>query len=99
MAKEVRWSKSALADRRHIYEYWRYRNKSDIFSDKLDLLFKEVSTLIAAFPELGVQTDVNKLRMKVVRNFRLFYFDHSDHILIVRVWDTRQDPQKNPGKK
>jgi hypothetical protein len=73
MAKEVRCSKSALADRRHIYEYWRYRNKSDIFSDKLDLLFKEVSTLIAAFPELGVQTDVNKLRMKVVRNFRLFY--------------------------
>lgn len=97
MAKEVRWSISALADRRHIYEYWRYRNNSDVFSDKLELLFNEVTNLLSAFPQLGAQTEASQLRVKVVRNFKLFYFDHSDHILIVRVWDTRQDPQTSPG--
>ena len=57
MAKEVVWSLRAQNERKEILEYWRLRNKSNTYSQKLDQLFKESVKIIADFPQIGKPTD------------------------------------------
>ena len=92
MAKKVEWTHTSLIDRVNIYRYWLNRNKSDSYSEKLEVLFNEAANLIAQFPEAGTETDFPNLRIKVVKHFRIYYINLEDAIQIIRIWDTRQDP-------
>jgi plasmid stabilization system protein ParE len=40
MVREIRWSLRADQDRQEIEDYWTNRNKSNIYSLKLDLLLE-----------------------------------------------------------
>jgi hypothetical protein len=51
MAKKVEWTPSSIQDRFAIYQFWVEHNKSELFSEKLEILFKEASKLIAEFPD------------------------------------------------
>jgi hypothetical protein len=51
MAKKVEWTQSSIQDRFAIYQFWVEHNKSELFSEKLEILFKEASKLIAEFPD------------------------------------------------
>ncbi|MCW5903441.1 MAG: hypothetical protein KIT30_13305 [Cyclobacteriaceae bacterium] len=42
---------------------------------------------------MGTPTDYQDLKVKIVRNYKLFYRDTSNRIEIIRVWDTRQNPK------
>ena len=42
---------------------------------------------------MGTPTDFEDLRVKVIRNYKLFYKDTPNRIEIIRVWDSRQDPK------
>lgn len=93
MAKEIVWTEAAVVDRFKIYLFWLAHNKSETYSDKLERLFNESAKLIAQFPEIGTTTDYEGVRVKVVRNYKLFYMDSHDKIEIIRVWDTQQNPE------
>ncbi len=58
MAKQVIWSKKALAERLEILEYWNNRNKSNRYSKKLDALFLEKIELVTLHPLIGKKTDI-----------------------------------------
>jgi toxin YoeB len=92
MAKKIVWTLTAIQDRFKIYQYWIEKNKSNLFSERLEKLFNESAVLLSEFPEIGTQTEFQDVRVKVIRNYKLFYQFNSDSIQIIRVWDSRQDP-------
>jgi plasmid stabilization system protein ParE len=92
MAKEIVWTETSVNDRLMIYQYWQVHNKSDTYSEKLEILFNESAKLIALFPGIGANTDFNDIKVKVVRDYKIFYRIDDDRIVIIRVWDSRQDP-------
>ena len=93
MARKIEWTETSIKDRFEIYQFWIKKNKSDAYSKKLEILFNEAAKLISEFPEIGTETDFPGLRVKVIRNYKLFYSDQSDTIQIIRIWGTRQNPQ------
>ena len=94
MAKQIVWSRRAQRDRKEILEYWRVRNKSNTYSKKLNRLFKESIKIITDFPEIGKLTDQANTRIKIVKDYLIIYEETETQILILAIWDTRQDPGK-----
>lgn len=92
MAKRIEWTETSLRDRVNIYRYWSDRNKSVAYSEKLEALFREAANLISNFPEVGIETDFPGLRIKVVKYYKLFYHIREEAVVIIRVWDTRRNP-------
>ena len=94
MAKQVIWSLRAQNDKKEILDYWKQRNKSNTYSKKLNELFKESIKIILDFPQIGKVTDDTKARIKIVRDYLIIYEETETQILILTIWDSRQDPEK-----
>jgi toxin YoeB len=94
MAKRLIWSPRAQNDRKEILKFWREKNKSNTYSKKLDLRFREVINLIKDFPQIGKQTDDSNARIKIVKDYLLIYEETESEIIILTIWDSRQDPEK-----
>lgn len=77
-----------------ILEYWIDRNKSASYSIKLDHLLEASLVIISQFPEIGKPTDVPFVRIKILRDYLIYYRIESEHIDILTVWDSRRNPQK-----
>jgi toxin YoeB len=56
------------------------------------LLFNDSARLVSMFPQMGRKTDHLDVRIKVVKNYQLFYRADQENIWIIRVWDSRQNP-------
>jgi toxin YoeB len=85
MVKQVIWSPRALSDRKEILKYWRQRNKSNVYSKKLNQLFKESIKIIVDFPKIGRATDEALIRIKMVRDYLIFYEETDAQILILTI--------------
>lgn len=95
MVKQIIWSKRAQTDRREIFEYWNKRNKSNLYSKKLNKLFLEAVRLIAEYPEIGKLTDNKNVRIKIVKDYFIIYeIDKENYLLILTIWDSRRDPKE-----
>lgn len=91
--KRVRWTLRAQKDREQILEYWSERNSSDTYPLKLNTLFKEATQLIRTHPQIGRPTDIHNVRMKIVRDYLMFYEISEEVIFILTLWDSRRDPR------
>lgn len=94
MARQVIWSLRAQQDKKEILEYWIKRNKSNSYSIKLNELFKESTKIIAGYPQIGKLTNEKNVRVKIVKDYLLFYEVTENHIFVLTIWDSRQDPDK-----
>jgi toxin YoeB len=94
MAKEIRWSLRADQDRLDILEYWTNRNRSTAYSIKLDKLFRASLVQIVEHPESGKPTNFQFVRIKIVRDYLIYYQITPDHIEIITIWDSRRNPKK-----
>ncbi|MEQ9422891.1 MAG: type II toxin-antitoxin system RelE/ParE family toxin [Cyclobacteriaceae bacterium] len=94
MAQRLIWSKSAVRDKRDILSYWIKRNESKNYSRKLNKLFDETAALVTAHPGIGNRTDFKDTRLKVVRDYWMVYRVVDETVQILRIWDTRRDPQR-----
>jgi len=94
MVKQIIWSQRAQNDRKQILEYWRQRNRSNTYSKKLDKKFREALQIIRDFPQIGKQTDDQKARIKLVKDYLLIYEESKDSIILLTIWDSRQDLKK-----
>lgn len=91
--RKIIWTKKAQVERKDILEYWIIRNRSKTFSIKLNKLIISTLQLLAENPKIGRKTDYNNVRVKIVRNYLIFY-EFSDSLLIVlSIWDGRRDEQ------
>ncbi|HET8736615.1 MAG TPA: type II toxin-antitoxin system RelE/ParE family toxin [Pricia sp.] len=95
MVKQIIWSRSAQDDRIKIFTYWNKKNRSNLYSKKLNRLFNEAIKLIATYPEIGRPTDDKMVRIKIVRDYLIIYeVDEKGRLLILTIWDSRQNPEK-----
>lgn len=84
----------ATQDRLEILNYWIKRNQSNFYSTKLDSLFRENIELLAQIPTLGKPTNLPNVRMKIVRDYLIFYRIKDTFLEIVTIWDSRRNPKQ-----
>jgi len=84
----------ALFDLNAVFDYHRRRNA--IAAKRLMARLRDGAELIASNPEAGaVASDLEpegKYRHLVVRPYRIIYRIDVDRVYILRVWDSRRNP-------
>lgn len=93
MAREIVWTDRAQKERKEILKYWIERNRSFNYSLKLDALFRDAVKLINEYPNIGKPTDIENVRVKIIREYLMFYQVADKVIYILTLWDGRQDPE------
>ena len=94
MAKEIEWSERARKELFEILYYWTKRNKSKTYSEKLNSLILEAIELIADAPETGVPTKFINVRIKIVRDYLVYYRIQPELIEVLAIWDSRRNPKR-----
>ncbi len=95
MAKrKVVWTKNAEVQLKEILIYFKNRNKSPQYSRKLFKQIKVKLKIIAEKPEIGIQTKMGKTRGLIIGDYIIFYEIQDDKILVLKVWDCRQNPDR-----
>jgi len=92
MAKRIVWTYKARLDRFSILKYWAKRNKSKIYSSRLNELFVQAVLTIRKYPRIGKKTDIERVRVKIVRDYLIFYKIVDQEIIILTIIDSRRDP-------
>ncbi|MCF6295324.1 MAG: type II toxin-antitoxin system RelE/ParE family toxin [Flavobacteriaceae bacterium] len=90
----IYWTQTALKQRNYIFEYWNTRNKSNIYSKKLNLSIKERTVLLKTNHKLGKKTEFNNTRVLSLGHYSILYKKDSLKIIITGFWDNRQNPKK-----
>lgn len=91
MARQIIWAVSAQTERREILEYWVKRNKSKTYSIKLNKLIITTLREISKSPFIGRKTEIENVRVKVIRDYLVFYEISPKKIFVLSVWDGRRD--------
>lgn len=94
MAKGIEWSERARNELFKILYYWTKRNKSKTYSEKLNGLILEAIELVADAPETGVPTKYTNVRIKIVRDYFVYYSIQQELIEVLTIWDSRRNPKK-----
>ncbi len=94
MVRQIIWSRRAQEDRKSIFSYWNKRNKSKVYSKKLNRLFIKAAELLAIHPNIGRVSNKENIRIKVVKDYLLIYEFTTKELRILSVFDTRQNPNK-----
>ena len=94
MVEKIIWSLKAQEDRKQILNYWINRNKSTNYSIKLDQKFRDALNLIKDHPQIGKSTNLKNVRIKIVTDYLMVYEIKENTILLLAIWDSRQDPRK-----
>ncbi len=93
MEREIIYSQDAIDDISQILEYWDNRTKSTSYSRKLYIQIKDLIHILSIYPYLGIPTNKALVRVKIFKEFKIFYFINPGSIEILRIWDTRQNPK------
>lgn len=92
MAKrKIIWTLKAQIERKEILEYWILRNKSKIFSIKLNKLIKHTLQILSEHPTLGRKTNSPNIRVKIVHNYLVFYEFSDSELIVLSIWDGRRN--------
>ena len=90
-ARKIVWTQKANLERKAILEYWIERNKSKKFSIKLNKLIISTIKQVAETPSIGRKTDLENVRVKIIRDYLLFYEFDEDYLKVLALWDGRRD--------
>lgn len=85
--RKIIWTEKAHFERKEILNYWIIRNKSKVYSIKLNKLFIDTLKQIAENPNIGRKTELKDVRVKIVRNYLLFYEYSQKQIKVLTLWD------------
>lgn len=69
------------------------KNRSNIYSKKLNLLIEQKLKQISENPDSGIQTNIENIRALLVENYYIHYSIKAETIRILRIWDARQNPE------
>jgi len=95
--RKIIWTIEALLTKKELFKYWNFRNKSTLYSEKLELIFKEKLKQVAQYPEASIVISDN-LRMVLIRDYYLVFNFNQQTIIVLDIWDTRQNPDNFPIK-
>ncbi len=94
MAKQVVWSELAIENVQQIFNYWDNRNKSNEYSLKLNKHIEEAVSIISEHPTIGKLSGIRNIRFGILNVYLIVYEEYENEILIITIWDNRQDPKK-----
>ncbi len=95
MAKrEIVWTNVSEIQLQEILKFFTQRNESAKYSRKLYKKFKTELKTAAKNPEIGIRTKLDQIKGLIIEDYILFYEILDDRILILKVWDCRQNPDK-----
>jgi plasmid stabilization system protein ParE len=92
--RRVVWSRNSEIQLQQILTFFNERNKSDKYSQKLYKKFKKSLQIASKKPEIGVKTKIDAVKGLIVSDYILYYEILEDKIMVLKVWDCRQDPNK-----
>ena len=82
MVKRIVWTKPALEDKLEILIYFNKRNKSNVYSKKLNQIFKETIKLVRDQPSLARETENPRVKYILTRDYLIFLRLHSPKSLL-----------------
>lgn len=91
--RKIIWSHRARIRLFQILEFYTERNKSKIYSLKLNKEIKKHLAQIQKYPDIGIKSEIESVRGLVFENFIIFYEIESDQIIVHTIWDCRQNPK------
>ena len=95
MAKRVIvWTEAAKSELKYILEFYSFRNKSKSYSQNLHKKIQSELSLLILQPEIGKKTDIINVRGLIIENHVVYYEVSEIHIIILSVWDSRQNPNR-----
>jgi plasmid stabilization system protein ParE len=94
VAKRIKWSTHAIADRISILDYWYQRIGNKKYSKKLDQSLIKIIKKLAEYPKLGRQLDKREERFFVKDSYQIFYIETADSIELLHIWDSRRNPDE-----
>lgn len=92
--RKLIWSKNAVVQLHEVLIYFNKRNKSNLYSIKLYKRFSTELDKLLSNPELGVKTKFEHIRGLIVNNYILYYEISDSYITVLKIWDSRQNPNK-----
>jgi plasmid stabilization system protein ParE len=89
MAKrKIVWSNRAKIRLYAILDFYIVRNKSKVYSIKLQKLISKEVYLLLKQPDLGLKTSEDSTRGLVIENYIVYYEITDDKIIIHTIWDS-----------
>lgn len=92
MVRKIIWTKRADNIFSEILEFYFKRNGTKIYSRKLNSEIKQFLNLLKKHPFIGKKTDTKNIRVFIKGNYKIFYRIEPTEIVIIMVWDCRQNP-------
>jgi plasmid stabilization system protein ParE len=93
MAKrKIVWSNRARSRLYDILHFYIVRNKSKVYSIKLQKLISKEVNLLLKQPDLGLKTSEDSTRGLIIENYIVYYEITDDKIIIHTIWNSRQNP-------
>jgi plasmid stabilization system protein ParE len=95
MAKPIRWSPKADEDLEKILDYLADEWEEAVslkFLDLIDILLNQIAISPRQFPLINKSLNIRKCVL--TKHNTLFYRNKRTVIEVVRIYDTRQDPEK-----
>lgn len=92
--REVVWTRNSEIQLQEILEFFTARNKNGQYSRKLYRKFKSELNKVAQNPEIGIKTRLALIKGLIIGDYILFYEIFEDKIMVLKVWDCRQNPEK-----
>ena len=86
--------KDCKKQRQNIPEYWFIRNGNKQYSQKIAAFIRGRIAFLLKYNYLGKETDSGLVRVTSADHFSIFYKIDLEKIIIVSLWDNRQDPDK-----
>ncbi len=97
MAKpgKVIWTEAAQKDRQDVFRYWNKRNKSTAYTKRLRRVLNQTTAGLLLHPQTGKMfINSSFIRQKVVEKFLMLYRIDNGNIILLRLFDTSQNPNK-----
>ena len=93
MVRKIIWTSRAESVFANILEFYYNRNKTKIYSRKLNFEIKQLLNLLKKHPYIGQKTNFENIRVLLKGYYKFFYKIEPDKIIILLVWDCRQNPE------
>ena len=85
MARRIIWTSRAEGLFVNILEFYIQRNKSKIYSRKLNAEIKKTINLLIKNPFLGRRTEIESISVLIKGNYKIFYKIENELIIVLLV--------------
>jgi plasmid stabilization system protein ParE len=92
MVRKIIWSPTAFESFECLLFYFQQKTGSKKYSKSLNEQIKIATSRLASFPYLGKKTEHPSIRALIEGHYKILYQLKPDEIIILMVWDTRQNP-------